>query len=208
MGKLTGIMVTLAILSISSLLIGVTIASNITGETTGITTEEDFEKMVSETVDEISTYIQIRDQKGKYYNINGEQRIEKIAIMISPLVSQEIDVSKLTIQLCDGDIVRILTYDGNAEHLDSNSVFEHPIWNNLNGNNYGFISISDSDGSLVDNNALNDYSDNAYIVIRLPSDMTMEKYDKIAVTLFPATGITRTTILEAPLPMKQIITFE
>ena len=208
MGSLTGTVIIVATLVISALLIGVTIASVITEETTGVTTEDDFEKIVNEAVDEIATYIQIRDQKGKYYNINGEQRIEKIVILISPLVSQEIDVSQLTIQLCDGEQVRILTYDGNAESLDSNSVFEHPIWNNINGNNFGFISIIDSDGSLVDYNALNDYSDNAYIVIRLPTDMTMEKYDKMAVTLFPATGITRTTILEAPLPMKQVVTFE
>lgn len=222
MGSLSSTMIPIAILSISSLLIGVTIASVITRETEIITTENDPAKLASEAVDEISAYIQIRDQKGKYYNINrdqkiekgdqkiekGDLRIEKIALLISPLVTHEFDVSCLTIQLCNEKAIRLLRYSGNSERLDSNSLFEHPIWDNLTGNNFGFISIIDSDRSLTACNILNDYSDNGYIVIRLPADMTMEYNDKIVVTLFPATGMEKTTILEAPPPLKQVVTFE
>lgn len=208
MGSLIGTTLTIAILSISSLLIGATITSVINAETENITTDNDLEKLASDAVDEISTYIQIRDQKGKFSNIKGEQKIDKIGLLISPLVSQNIDLSRLTIQLCNGEIVKILKYNGNLELLNSNSLFEHPIWDKLNGNNFGFISISDYDRSLMTSNLLNDFSDNVYIVIRLPAEMTMKNYDKIVVNLFPATGMTRTIILEAPLPMKQVITFE
>jgi len=208
MGKsiITGIIA--LILLISLMLIGITVASVITGENTGATTEENYDQMTEEIIDEISTYIQIKDQKGKYSEINGERRIDKIALWISPLVSQVIDVSQLTIQLNNGETVMFLVYDGNAENLESNSIFSHPIWNNIDGSNFGFISIIDLDESLVDYDTINDCSDNAYAVFRLPNDMTMTKHEKLIVTLFPSTGITRTTILEAPLPIKPVVTFE
>jgi archaellin len=208
MGKsiITGI--TTLILLFSIILIGITVSSVITGENTGLTTEHNYDKITKEVIDEISTYIQIKDQKGKFNEINGKQRIEKIALWISPLVTQEINVSQLTIQLNNGETVMILTYDGFAEKLDSNSLFSHPIWNNIDGSNFGFISITDLDDSLVEYDSINDYSDNAYLIIRLPDDMTMLKNEKLIVTLFPSTGITRTTILKAPISNKPIVTFE
>jgi len=208
MGKSIMTGVTIVILMISLMLIGVTVASVLTGQTTGTTTEQDYEQILNEAVDEISTYITIKDQKGQFNLINGEQRIDKIALWISPLVSQEIDVSQLTIQLDNGKDVMFLTYIGNAEDMLTNSLFNHPIWNNMNGSNFGFISVVDLDESLVDFNLINDYSDNAYVVFQLPNDMALLKYEKITVTLFPSTGITRTIILKAPMPMSSVITFE
>ena len=141
MGKsiITGIIA--LILLISLMLIGITVASIITGENTGTTTEENYDQMTEEVINEISTYIQIKDQKGKYYEINGKQRIEKIALWISPLVTQEINVSQLTIQLNNGETVMFLMYNENAENLESNSIFGHPIWNNMDGSNFGFNQL-------------------------------------------------------------------
>ena len=200
--------ITTIILLTILLLVGLTVASVITGENTQYTNEQNYDQMTEEVINEISTYIQIKDQKGKYYNINGTQKIEKIALLISPLVSQDIDVTQLTIQLDNGEKVKILSFDGNASKIDSNTLFNHPIWKNLTGNNFGFISIVDLDNSLIDHNTINDYSDNIYVVFKLPNDMTLEKRDKLIVTLFPSTGITRTTLLEAPLPIHSVVTFE
>jgi len=208
MGRLFITGITSSILLISLILIGITVGSTIMGQTTGTTTEEDYQHMVDEVIDGISTYLQIKDQKGKYYDIDGAQKIEKIALWISPLFSQDIDVSQLTIQLDDGEKVAMLTYDGNAEDMRPYSLFEHPIWDNLTGTNFGFVSIVDLDGSLVNYDTINENSDNAYVLIRLPEDMTLAKGESLTVTLFPSTGITRTTILEAPLPMKSVVTFE
>ena len=194
------------ILLISFLLIAITVASVINGDSSSsTTTEQDIDQMTQEVIDELSSYIQIRDQKG--YK-NGEQRIEKIAILISPLVTQDIDVTQLTIQLDNGETVSILNYDGNTTNLESSSLFEHTIWNNLNGANFGFISIVDLDDSLLDYDVINDYSDNAYVIFKLPSSMTIEKYDTLMVTLFPSTGITRTTELFAHFSTRSVITFE
>lgn len=208
MGNLGITGITIIIILLSLMLIGATVASVITDETSGNTMEEDLSQMTSEVIDEISTYLQIKDQKGKYYTINGEKRIQKIGILISPLVSQEINVSQLTIQLCNEETVRILNYEGFSETIGLNCLFEHPIWGNITNYSFGFISIHDKDRSLVDFDIINENSDMAFVIIRLSDGMTMEKGDKLTLTLFPSSGITRTTILEAPLPMRSIVTFE
>ena len=200
--------ITVLIVLISFLLISMTVASVITDDTTDVTTEYDLDQMTNEIINEITSYIQIKDQKGKFFEINGKQRITKIALLISPLVSQNIDLSQLTLQLDNGETVRILTYDGNARNLDSQSIFEHDIWTSLNGSNFGFISICDLDNSIVGHDLINENSDNAYLIFKLPSDMSMEKYDEMVVTLFPSSGITTHVILKAPMPMKSVITFE
>jgi len=196
------------ILLISILLIGITTATILSDSNSGFTEEANLNQITNEVVDEISTYIQIRDQKGKYYDIDGVKKIQKIAILISPLVTQDISVSKLTIQLDNGDSVHMLTYSSYSQSLDQNSIFEHKIWDSLTGKNFGLISLHDADNSLVNFDVINDYSDNAYLVFRLHLDMMLAKHDKITVTLFPSTGLKKVIELEAPLPIKSVITFE
>lgn len=200
--------ITAMIILVAIMLVGVTAASLMTEETTSTVTEEDVSQIMNEVVDEICSYLQIRDQKGKYYKIDGQQEIQKIAIMISPLVTQEIDLSQLTIQLDNGEMVTILTYSNKSTNLESNNLFEHSIWEDLDGQNFGFIAITDLDNSIKDFNIINENSDNAYLVFRLPTDFTMQKRDRLIVQLFPATGIVKTLVLEAPMPMRSVITFE
>lgn len=208
MGKLFTTGLTSSILIISLILIGMTVASVISSETTDSISEQDLEEMTQETIDEISTYILIKDKIGKFKEINGEQRIEKIALLITPLISQEIDISQITIQLNNGENVLFLKYSNNSVDLGKYSLFEHFIWNNLDGSNFGCISIIDLDSSLVDHDTFNDCSDNAYVVFRLPDSMALSKHEKIIITLFPSTGITRVLELKAPLPIKSIVTFD
>ncbi len=208
MGKLFTTGLTSSILIVAILLIGMTVASVISSETTDSISEQDLEDITQETIDEISTYILIKDKIGKFMEVNGEQRIGKIALWITPLVSQEIDVSQLTIQLNNGENVLFLKYSNNSVDLGQYSLFEHIIWDNINGSNFGFVSIIDLDASLVNLDTFNDCSDNAYVVFRLPEFMALSKHEKIIVTLFPSTGITRVLELKAPLPIKSVVTFD
>ena len=208
MGKLFATGLTSLLLLIALMFIGITVASVITGQISTNPSEQDLEDMIEKTIDEISTYIIIKDQKGKFSEINGEQKIEKIALLIKPLFAQEIDVSKLTIQLYNSESVVFLEYDGNSVNLGPNTLFGHPIWNNINGDNFGIISIVDIDKSLINHATFNDCSDNAYVVFRLPNLMTLSKYEKIIITLFPSTGISKTIELKAPLPIESVVSFE
>jgi archaellin len=197
------------IILIAIMLIVVTAATVLTDETTSTSTEEqDIEQITQEVLDEICSYIQIKDEKGKYYKIDDEQKIQKIALLISPLVSQDIDMTQLTIQIDNGETVRMLYYNSNSAEIGSQSLFEHSLWDNLDIENFGLISIMDIDESITNYHVLNENSDNTYLVFKLSPDMQMSKYDTIKVTLFPSSGITRTTTLKAPMPMKSIITFE
>jgi len=190
------------------MLVAITAASVITGETSSATTDPDIDQMASEIIDQISTNLWIDEEMGKYYDISGVQKIEKIALKISPLVSVDVDFTQLNIQINNGESVRILSYCGNSAKWSPHPLFEHPLWNNINGSNFGFLTISDSDNSITDFNTINDYSDNAYVVFKLPTDMALAKGDKITVMLFPSTGITKTTTLKAPMPMTSVVSFE
>ena len=204
--KATGL--TALILLIITMIVVMGIASIITGETsTSTTTELDYDQIVDDVLNEITTYIQIKDEKGKFSKIEGEHRITKIALLISPMVSQDIDMTQLTIQIDNGEMVNIMYYE-ESDEIGMESLFEHNLWNNLNGSKYSLISINDFDDSISEFNLINQNSDLVYLVFKLPSNLYMEKYDTLKVTLFPSTGITRTTFLKAPMPMKQVITFE
>jgi archaellin len=193
-----------AILLISFILIGATAASVIMGDS-GNNSEENYEEMLEDVLDEISTYIQIKEVLGKYNSTTEKQHIQKIAILIKPLFSIDIDASRLMIKLNNGKQIKMLYYNRQAEFLSSNSLFEHPIWNTMTDTNFGFIAILDTDQSIIDYDAINDNTDMTYLIIKLPNDFTMKKGDTLEITLFPSTGITRTINLKAPLPIKQIV---
>lgn len=193
-----------AILLISFILIGATAASVIMGDS-GNNPEENYEEILEEALDEISTYIQIKDALGKYNSTTEEQHIQKIAILIKPLFSIDIDASKLVIKLNNGKQIKMLYYNRQAEFISSNSLFEHPIWTTMTDTDFGFIVILDKDQSIIDYGTINDNTDMTYIIIKLPNDFTMKKGDTLKLTLFPSTGITKTINLKAPLPIKQIV---
>lgn len=203
--------ITGVILITSIILIGATAAS-LLGTQSEDTSEEDlidlYNQVVDETIDEITTYLQITDKLGKYYGDPHQQIIEKIAIMVKPLISTDIDISGLTIKLCDGNTVKILNFGENAEFIGSQSLFGHSLWDTLPEGTFGVIVTHDEDKSLVNYNAINKNTDMAYIVIKLSEEFALKKGDVLVVTLFPESGIQKTIKLEAPLPMRSIISFE
>ena len=130
MNKLGSIGITTGVLLIGLIIITATAASVINNQTGGIS-EENIEHMLDEVLNEITTYIQIKDKIGKYYTTNNQKQIEKIAILIKPLISQNIDISDLTIKLCNGEDIKILTYSKNSEVIGSQKLFDHKIWNKI-----------------------------------------------------------------------------
>jgi archaellin len=94
------------ILLLGFILIGAVSASVLLTDNNTIT-EKDANKITTEVLDEICSYLQIKDIIGKYQIIQGEQKIQKIAILIKPLVTQDIDISHMTIQLTNGEQLQI-----------------------------------------------------------------------------------------------------
>lgn len=198
------------IILIALMLVAITALSVLSQDstTTTETTEEEIEQMLNEALDSATKYIQITDQVGKYYGEPRQQRIQKIAIMIKPMFSNDIDISEFTIKISNGESVRILFYSNNAESIGQNRLFDHPIWDKTPDGTFSFIVTHDRDNSLVEYDTLDDNTDMAYIIIKLPVDYYMKKGDTLIVQLFPSSGITKTTLLEAPLPMKSVVSFD
>jgi hypothetical protein len=53
---------------------------------------------------------------------------------------------------------------------------------------------------------MNDQSDIAYMIITLPEDIAMRYDESLTITLIPPTGYSRTVILQAPLPIRPVVT--
>jgi archaellin len=203
--------ITGSIILITTILIGI-IAVSVLSSPSDSNSEEDmielYNQIVEESIDEISTYLKITDKLGKYYGEPRHQRIEKIAIMIKPLVTINVDISEMTIKICNGNTVKILTFNGISENIGSQSLFGHSMWNSVDENKFSFIVTHDKDKSLLEHNTINKNSDMGFVIIKLPKDFYMEKGDNLVVTLFPETGITRTTVLEAPIPIKSVVSLD
>jgi archaellin len=193
------------ILLLVFILIGAVSASIIITDTP-MTSEEDLTNMTNEIVDELCSYLQIKQIVGKYQTIQGQQRINKIAILIKPFVSQNIDLTHMTLELNDGENYQILFFNGTAGSIRSQSLFEHHLWESLTNESYGLLSTIDNDNSIVDAHMINENTDMAFIIIKLPENKAMTQDTQLVVTIRPSPGIGRTVTLEAPLPIKNIVT--
>jgi archaellin len=198
--------VTSGILLIFLILIGAVSASVIlSGTTSDSNSGIDLTQMTNEAVDEISTYLQIKDIVGRYQFLQGEQKIAQIALMIKPLTSLNIDLTRMIIEISSDDHLHVLYFNGNSSTIGSYSLFNHPLWSTLDGNNYTLIPLIDDDNSMSTSHIINKYTDTAFLLIRLPDECTMNYGDTLQVTLLPSPGIERTVLLEAPLPTSAIV---
>jgi archaellin len=197
---------TAAILLIGFILIGAVSASVIMNTTKNISDTDNLNTITNEVVDEITTYLQIKDVVGKYQTFNGEQRIQQIAILIKPLISLDIPLSRMTIQLSNGEQLYILSYNQDASTINSYSVFNHPLWDTITSGTYSILPTIDDDQSIVNHHIINKNTDIAFLLIKLPNDTTLKYGDYLDVTILPSPGMGRTIHLEAPLPTTHLVT--
>jgi len=178
----------------SLLLVGAGTSSVMFGDTDNLA--KDAEKIVNEVMEEITTYLKIDEALGKYYCANGICNVEKIVLCVKPLIRSTIDMSELTIKLCNNDDVMVLNYNGHAVENDpSETVFENTIWDETD-NAFSLIVMIDKDKSLVDYGIMNE--DTAFIAIRLPDTFTLNDDESITVSIIPSKGVTRSIVLETP----------
>jgi len=152
-------------------------------------------QMVNDVVDEITTYLKIDDVIGKYYTDNGNRRVERVVILVKQPIKNTINMSDLTIKLCNNEDVILLGYSGHAEEHNSKGVFENQVWETTN-NAFSLIVVIDTDKSLIDYNIMN--GDIAFIAIKLPDRFTIDGNEAVTVSIIPAKGIVSSVVLEAP----------
>ena len=193
------------ILLLMFLLIGAASASWIITDSE-ITSEDELNRITNEVIDEICSSLLIKQIIGKYQDFQGEQRITKIAILIKPYVSQTIDITHMTITLCDGQQYTILFFNGTAGSLRSSSLFDHPQWDSMTAGTFSVLSTIDDDTSIVNSQLINKNTDMLFLLLSFPDGTGMKQDDVLEVTILPSPGIGRTVSLEAPLPIKPIVT--
>jgi len=167
--------------------------------------ENDLTRITQETVNEITTYLQVKDIHAKYTMTDPEPTIHALAILIKPLVSSEIDLQTLTIEISNGQTINFFTYSTNTAPIGSFSLFEHPLWNNTSTANFSALVLLDTDHSILDYHTINAQNDIAYLLLKLPDNLSLKKDDAITITLLPGTGVTRTLTVTAPLPMHSVV---
>jgi archaellin len=196
--------VTMILLIVFLLIGGVSASILLTEQTTF--SEEDLNHMTDEIVDELCSYLQIKQIIGKYQILQGQQTIQQIAVLIKPLVTQDIDISSMTITLDNGEQLQVLFYIRYAAPIGSRALFDHPLWDNTSSGSFSILSIIDDDNSIIRSHVINKNNDMAFILIRLPGNMAIQYGDQIKMTLTPSPGVGRTVLLEPPMPMKSLVT--
>jgi len=190
-------------LLVAILFIALTASSMITTET--IDSEEEFEQYLNDTLDEITTYLKIQDAYGKY-TTTSPPKLTQIAILLSPLFHNTINISQWIVQIQSTNTLLIQTYNFSSAALGSNTVFDHPIWNDLQINTFGIISIFDHDASLDKYHSFSDTTDQAFLIIKLDENQALSKGEHVIISLTPGTGVKKTIEFKAPLPTKSIVT--
>ncbi len=190
-------------LLISSFIIASTVGT-VLFEETKANNEINYEQMVDETLGEISTYIQIKGVLGKYNDYDDVKYIDKIAILVSPLISTDLDLSEMFVEINNGGQLNIFKNSGLTNKNLSHNLFENPIWNKIDETSYGFIAINDRDNS-IDGDILNKNTDIAYMIFKLTNDLKITKGDILDIKFLLPSGIIRCFSIEAPMPMKNVV---
>ena len=193
------------ILLIFILLIGV-VSASIIFTTSDDISEEDLNWITNEIVDEICSYLQIKNIIGQYQTIHNEQTIKRIGILIKPYVSQNIDISHISIEVCNGEYYHMLFYNGQVGSIRSSTLFEHPLWDLMTSNGFSVLTTIDDDNSIGNSHMINKNTDMAFILISLSDNLAMKYGDQIEITITPSPGMSRTVWLGAPLSIKNVVT--
>jgi archaellin len=182
-----------------------TTASSIIDPNSDDITEEDIEKMIKESVDDIASYINIDEILAKYEIIDQYRQIKKISIQITPLFTKQINIEDMIIELNDGNQIITQYFKYNYGNLRDYTLFNQPIWDNLNESSFSICSILDKDESINKYNSLNDHTDRAYLLIKIPNDMMIQKGDNLKISIYPSTGVIKTLSLNIPFSIDPIV---
>jgi archaellin len=198
----------LSLFFISIILLGTATISNeliLKENDENIYNPEHFEEMLNDTLEEISTYFNIKQIYGKYYNHNNIYNIEKIIILLKPYFDINFDITDLNILLSNGEKTIVLKFNDEVGNVDQNDIFEHENWKSIYHGSYSILVISDKDDSIKEFNIINENTDMIFITLLISDYFGFEKGDTIKISIIPSIGNSQTFSLKAPLPTSKIV---
>ena len=189
---------------IASVLVAGSASTMLSGESDDF--GQDAQKILNDVMVEITTYLQIQDVFGKYYNSGEDRAIERIVIVAKQYIHTPVNLSDLAIQLCNNEDVVFLEYSGQSHDVGSNALFSHPAWESLESGEFGVLVANDNDRSVLDYGIIN--GDLIHIIVSLPDQFKMKGKDSVTVSIVPNNGITTSIDLESPsFHEKNVISF-
>ena len=197
--------ITAAVIILTSLLVGATAGSLLMQSSDSF--DIDLEQFADDAVNEVSTYLVVKDIIGKYSSQDQGRSITQIVMLVTPMFHGNVDISGLSLQLNNGEDICVLTYGDSIGTLSENRIFSHSLWQNLPSDSFGLIVLNDDDDSVETLHCLNDPSDTVYVIIQLPSQYQLTKDDTMILTILPKVGVQRSFFLEAPLSMSAVVSF-
>jgi archaellin len=155
----------------------------------------DANQIMQDTLLEISTYLTIENVLGKFSSINECYRLEKIVLLIRPLLKTTINIKEMMISLQTKDDALLLPYGGNALTSSSGSLFHHNIWENTSPV-FNMIVLRDEDRSFLESHIMNE--DFAGVTISIPQQIKLQKGESFTIQIIPSKGTCQTLYLELP----------
>jgi len=196
---------------IIAIVLGAIIVSSATiyddNETIEDLTDEDFQEMINTIYQDVSSYIHIDNVMGKYHQEPEARRVKQIALQIHPQFSTEITLSDLIIQISNGQQIVFLSANETGAQISDETLFNHPLWANLNNNSFGYLIMFDEDDSIGQYQLINHHSDRVFIIFKLPSLMNLQKGDRLSINLYPSSGVTKKLDLRIPFSIDSIFSF-
>ena len=189
------------ILVIAILFISLTASSMIT--TNGTLNDEELNEYLDHVIDELTNYISIKNVYGK---LSSEKpyHITQIAIMISPLFHDPINISDWIIQVQTTDTLSIYIFNQSVMKQDHHTIFSHPLWQQITPNTFGVMTLIDNDASLLDQYTLSESSDLVFLVFPISND-SMTKGETVTITLSSGTSIRKCFTFDIPFSTRSIV---
>lgn len=167
--------------------------------------EEELETMISTIYNSISTYIDIDHVYGKYTTTMNGRTITYLAVLINPYFSNSINIDEMILELVSNSDIHHVYFSGNSSKIDSYPLFSHQEWTHLSSTQYSIISIYDSDSSIEQINQLNDCTDRAYIILKIPEQMSLNNKEHIDMNILFSSGMKRSILLKPPFSTRDIV---
>jgi len=167
--------------------------------------EEELETMISTIYNSISSYINIDHVYGKHTTTTNGRTITHLAILINPYFSTSINIDEMILELVSNNDIHHVYFSGNSSKIDSYPLFSHQEWTHISSTQYSIISICDSDSSIEQINQLNDCTDRAYIILKLPDSMMLNNKEHIEMNILFSSGMKRSILLNPPFSTRDIV---
>ena len=87
--------------------------------------------------------------------------------------------------------------------LNGNSLFSHPLWEEIDTQSFGLLSIIDTDSSLTHTNTLTDSTDLSFLLLSIPNEI-ITKGEYVTITITSGNIVQKTISFSSDRPISTV----